>query len=124
LLLFFPFAFSSTCTTELCNIRDNFALYNKINANVFGISTDSHFALKKFREDQKLNFDLLSDYNKDISRAYDSLYENWGYHYKGVTKRSAFVIDKEGVLKHMETVENAGELPNFAAFNKVLETLK
>src|SRR6478735_7379329 len=70
LLLFFPFAFTSTCTTELCNIRDNIKQYETKNATVLGISTDSLFTLKKFKEEQKLNFDLLSRYNKEISETY------------------------------------------------------
>src|SRR5882672_10859688 len=73
-LLFFPLAFTSTCTAELCAIRDNYAMYNGLNATVFGISGDSLFSLKKFKEEQNLNFDLLSDFNKDVSTAYGSIY--------------------------------------------------
>src|SRR6267378_2708714 len=65
LLLFFPFAFTGTCTKELCSVRDDIALYNKVNATVFGISVDSLHTLKKFKEEQKLNFTLLSDFNKE-----------------------------------------------------------
>src|ERR1043165_9807341 len=72
-LLFFPLAFTSTCTKELCHMRDNMSLYNSLNAEVFGISVDSLYALGKFREEQKLNFDLLSDFNREASTAYDCL---------------------------------------------------
>src|ERR1044072_4459267 len=101
-LLFFPLAFTSTCTAELCSIRDNYAMYNQLNAVVFGISGDSLFSLAKFKEEQKLNFDLLSDFNKDVSIAYNSLYELFSYGMKGVSKRSAFVIDKEGIIRYAE----------------------
>src|SRR5580704_857738 len=77
LLLFFPQAFTGTCTKELCSTRDNIALYNDANAQVFGISVDSIFTLAKYKEEQQLNFPLLSDFNKDISIAYDTLYADF-----------------------------------------------
>ena len=120
-LLFFPLAFTSTCTAELCNVRDNYAMYNNLNAVVFGISGDSLFSLGKFKEEQKLNFDLLSDFNKDVSTAYGSIYELFGFGMKGVTKRSAFVIDKDGVIQHKEILENANEEPNY---ENIISTLK
>lgn len=76
-LLFFPLAFTGVCTKELCNIRDSIENFNNATAQVFGISTDSLFTLAKFKEEQQLNFPLLSDYNKDVSAAYDSLYETF-----------------------------------------------
>jgi peroxiredoxin len=123
-LLFFPLAFTSTCTAELCNIRDNYSYYNNLNAVVFGISGDSLFSLGKFREEQKLNFDLLSDFNKDVSTAYGCLYELFGFGMKGVTKRASFVIDKEGILRYSEILENANEMPNFEGIRSTLEKLK
>jgi peroxiredoxin len=123
LLLFFPLAFTSTCTAELCSIRDNYAMYNTLNAKVFGISVDSLFTLGKFKEEQKLNFDLLSDFNKDASTAYDCLYEQFVLGMKGVSKRAAFVVDKNGILKYAEVLESAGSLPDFDAIKKVLESL-
>lgn len=124
LLLFFPLAFTSTCTAELCNVRDNYAMYNTLNATVFGLSTDSLFSLKKFREEQNLNFDLLSDYNKTVSEDYGSLYAQFGFGMKGVSKRSAFIIDKEGKIRYAEVLENASEVPDFAAIKACLEQLK
>jgi peroxiredoxin len=123
LLLFFPLAFTSTCTIELCGVRDNLKEYNKMNAVVFGISGDSLFSLGKFKEEQKLNFDLLSDFNKAVSTAYHCIYEQFGFGMKGVSKRGAFVIDKEGTLQYAEVLENAGELPNFVAINNCLKAL-
>lgn len=120
LLLFFPLAFTGTCTTELCSIRDNISMYNNSNAEVLGISVDSLFTLAKFKDEQHLNFNLLSDFNKDVSAAYGSLYENFGFEMKGVGKRSAFLINKEGVIQYAEVLENATEIPNFAAIEEVL----
>jgi peroxiredoxin len=124
LLLFFPLAFTSTCTAELCSVRDNLTQYNGMNAIVFGISGDSLFSLGKFKSEQSLNFDLLSDFNKEVSTAYGCLYPVFGFGMKGVTKRAAFVIDKNGVLKYAEVLENASDLPNFAAINACLDSLK
>jgi peroxiredoxin len=122
-LLFFPLAFTSVCTAELCGVRDNYSMYNDLNAVVFGISGDSLFSLGKFREEQKLNFDLLSDFNKEVSTAYNSLYAQFGFGMKGVSKRAAFVIDKEGVLQHMEILEDAGKQPDFEAITACLKKL-
>ena len=123
LLLFFPLAFTSTCTAELCSVRDNISFYNNVNAKVFGISVDSLHTLAKYKADQNLNFTLLSDFNKDVSSLYGSLYEMFGYNMKGVSKRSAFVIDKEGIIRYVEILENAGEQPNFKNITLTLESL-
>lgn len=120
LLLFFPLAFTSTCTAELCSVRDNLSLYTNANAEVFGISVDSNATLGKFKEEQKLNFTLLSDFNKEASAAYEVLYENFGW-MKGVSKRSAFVIDIDGIIQYAEVLENAGEVPDFEAINRTLQ---
>lgn len=122
-LLFFPAAFTSTCTAELCSVRDEISLYNNVNAEVIGISVDMPYSLKKYKEEQKLNFTLLSDFNKTISTAYGCLYETFGGWMHGVSKRSAFVIDKEGIIKYAEVLEHAGELPDLATVKKVLENL-
>ena len=123
LLLFFPLAFTSTCTKELCSVRDNIAWYNNADAKVFGISVDALHTLAKYKEDQHLNFTLLSDFNKDVSRLYDSIYEMFGYNMKGVSKRSAFVIDKSGIVRYAEVLDNASEVPNFEAIQQVLNGL-
>jgi peroxiredoxin len=123
LLLFFPLAFTSVCTAELCSVRDNIAGYNNANAKVLGISVDSPFTLGKFKAEQNLNFPLLSDFNKEVSASFGALYETFVLDMKGVSKRSAFVIDKEGIIKYAEVLENAGDVPNFAAIQEVLKTL-
>jgi peroxiredoxin len=123
LLLFFPLAFTSVCTAELCSVRDNFKMYEQLDVQPLGISVDSLFTLGKFREEQNLNFPLLSDFNKEVSRAYGSLYESFGFGMKGVSKRSAFLIDGQGVVQYAEVLENAGEQPNFSAIQGKLREL-
>ncbi len=124
LLLFFPFAFTGTCTKELCSTRDNLTFYQDVNAEVFGISIDSVHSLRRFKEDLNLNFALLSDFNKEVSTAYDTIYETFSLGMKGVSKRSAFVIDKEGIVRYAEVLENASEIPNFEAIQNCLKGLK
>jgi peroxiredoxin len=121
-VLFFPMAFSSVCTTELCTVRDSIERYNTLNAEVVGISVDSFFALKEFKMKQSLNFTLLSDFNKEAGTAFGVLYEDF-FGYKGVTKRSAFVVDADGVIRHAEVLEEAGNLPDFKAIEAVLQGL-
>lgn len=120
LLLFFPLAFTSTCTKELCSVRDNLAMYNDFNAQVYGISVDSLFSLNKFKTEQNLNFPLLSDFNKKASTAYGSIYDHFFNDMDGVSKRSAFVIDKEGIVQYAEVLENASEVPDFNAIKEYL----
>lgn len=122
-LLFFPMAFTGVCTAELCSVRDNYDQYNNLNAQVYGISVDSPFTLGEFRKQQNLNFPLLSDFNKEASTAYESLYETFALGLKGVSKRSAFVIDKDGVIQYAEVLEDAGKQPDFAAIKSTLERL-
>jgi glutaredoxin-dependent peroxiredoxin len=122
-LLFFPFAFTSVCTKELCSVRDNIRDYEKLNAQVFGISVDSHYTLARYKQDQNLNFTLLSDFNKEASTAYGALYERFGLDMRGVSKRSAFVIDKEGIVQYAEVLENASDTPNFSNIQTALASL-
>ncbi|MCA0365950.1 MAG: redoxin domain-containing protein [Bacteroidetes bacterium] len=112
-VLFFPMAFTGVCTTELCSLRDDIASYQNLNAEILAISVDSPFTLGKFKEDQKLPFPLLSDFNKEVSAAYGSQYEEFVLGLKGVAKRSAFVIDEEGKIAYAEVLESAGDIPNF-----------
>jgi peroxiredoxin len=123
LLLFFPQAFTGTCTKELCSTRDNIALYNQANAEVLGISVDSVFTLARYKEDQHLNFPLLSDFNKTTSADYGALYDNFVFDMHGVSKRSAFVVDKQGIIRYAEVLEKATDLPDFEAIRKTLEEL-
>ena len=124
LLLFFPQAFTSVCTKELCGVRDNITRYQWVNASVFGISVDSVFTLAKFKEEQQFNFPLLSDFNKEVAEAYGSLYQDWILNMRGVSKRSAFVIDKDGIVQYAEVLESAGDVPDFEKINAVLDSLR
>ena len=119
-VLFFPLAFTGVCTEELCTMRDALADFNNMDADVLAISVDSPFTLAKFKESENLNFPLLSDFNKEVSRQYGSLYDTFAFGMQGVSKRSAFVVDKEGVIRYAEVLESAGDLPNFAAIKETL----
>ena len=122
-ILFFPLAFTGVCTAELCEMRDNMATYAKLNAEILAISVDSLFTLEKFKAEQNLPFHLLSDFNKDVSAAYGSLYENFVLGMKGVSKRSAFVVDAAGTIQYVEVLESAGDIPNFTAVQAALAGL-
>lgn len=124
LLLFFPLAFTSVCTAELCSVRDNMSRYESLDVQPIGISVDSLFTLARFGEEQGLNFPLLSDFNKTVSRDYGSLYEDWGFEMKGVSKRSAFLVDSNGIIRYAEVLENAGEQPDFPAIQSAIAGLK
>ncbi len=123
LLLFFPLAFTGVCTTELCSVRDNIAFYNDTEAVVLGISVDSLFSLEKFKEEQKLNFPLLSDFNKEACEAYGCKYDDFVLGMKNVAKRSAFVIDAAGKVQYAEVLESAGDLPSFEKIQASISAL-
>lgn len=123
-VLFFPLAFTGVCTAELCSVRDTISNYNNANAKVFGISIDSLFTLNKFKAEQHLNFPLLSDFNREAAKAYSVLYEIFpAFEMQGVSKRAAFVIDKEGVIQYAEICPTPGDLPDFTAIQKILAGL-
>ncbi|MFZ1703710.1 MAG: redoxin domain-containing protein [Saprospiraceae bacterium] len=122
-ILFFPLAFTGVCTTELCSIRDNYHMYQNLDANVVAISVDSFATLAKFKEIENYTFTLLSDFNKEAGEKYGVLYEVFAAGHRGVAKRSAFVVDKKGTIQYAEVLENAGELPNFAAIQETLKSL-
>lgn len=119
-ILFFPLAFTGVCTAELCSIRDNYNIYTSLNAEVVGISIDSLFTLEKFKAEQNYNFDLLSDFNKTASKDYQTIYDTFAFGMLGVSKRSAFVVDKNGILQYAEVLEDAGKQPNFDAIKECL----
>ena len=121
-LLFVPLAFTGVCTTELCSVRDNLNTYAQLNAEVFGVSVDSPFAQKAWKEKEKLNFTLLSDFNRQAVKAYGAQYESL-IGLQGVAKRAAFVIDKQGKVRYAEVMEDARNLPNFDQINATLKSL-
>jgi len=111
-LAFFPAAFSSVCQQEMCTFRDSMSELGAAKAKVFGISTDTFFALKAFQDQQHLNFSLLSDYNKQVIRDYGVFNEDM-IGLKGIAKRAVFVIDKDGVVQYREVLDDARNEPNY-----------
>ena len=111
-LAFFPAAFSSVCQKELCTFRDSMARLGQANAQVYGISVDTFFTLKAFHDQQKLSFPLLSDFNKQAIREYGVFNEDM-IGLKGIAKRAVFVIDKNGVVRHREVLEDARNEPDY-----------
>jgi peroxiredoxin len=122
-VLFFPLAFTGVCTTELCTIRDDISAYQNLDAEVLAISVDSPFVLEEFKKQQNLNFPLLSDFNATTSAEYGALYDDFVLGMKKVSKRSAFVMDKEGTIRNAEVLDSAGDLPNFGAIKEILSGL-
>ena len=120
LLAFFPAAFSSVCTKELCTFRDSFASLGQSHAQVYGISVDTFFALKAFHDAQHLTFPLLSDFNKEVMRDYGVVNENM-IGLKGIAKRAVFVIDGQGFVRYREVLEDARNEPDY---DKALAAVK
>lgn len=104
-------------------MRDSLAEYEGLEAQILAISVDSPYTLAKWKEEQQFNFPLLSDFNKSVSKKYDALYKEFALGMKGVSKRAAFVIDAQGIVRYAEVLENAGELPNFEAIKQILKEL-
>src|SRR5436309_11222539 len=111
-LAFFPAAFSSVCTKELCTFRDSLARLNQANARVYGISVDTFFTLKAFHDQQQLTFPLLSDFNKQVIRDYGVFNEDM-IGLRGIAKRAVFVIDGEGTIRHREVLDDARKEPDY-----------
>lgn len=125
-LLFFPAVGSGVCEKELCSTRDSMKDYEDLNATVLAVSVDGPFAQKLWVDRHKFNFALLSDFNKEVAPAYGAFYDVWlagKWDLKGVAKRSAFVIDKNGVVQYAEVLENAGTEPSYTAVQETLKKL-
>jgi glutaredoxin-dependent peroxiredoxin len=125
-LLFFPLVGTAVCEKELCSTRDGMKDYETLNAQVLAISVDSPFAQKLWADRHGFNFPLLSDFNKDVSQLYGAFYDVFvpgKFDYKGVSKRSAFVIDKKGVIQYAEVLDNPGLEPDYNAIQAVLNKL-
>jgi peroxiredoxin len=121
LLAFFPAAFSSVCTKELCTFRDGLASLNQATAQVYGISVDTFFTLKAFHDSQKLTFPLLSDFNKEVIRSY-GVYNEDMIGLKGIAKRAVFVVDGGGIIRHREVLDDARNEPDYAKAMAALAT--
>ena len=111
-LAFFPAAFSSVCTKELCTFRDSLSRLNEANAQVYGISVDTFFTLKAFHDQQHLTFPLLSDFNKQVIRDYGVFNEDM-IGLKGIAKRAVFVIDSAGTIRHRQVLDDARKEPDY-----------
>jgi len=122
-LLFVPLAFSGVCTAELCDVSQGLSAYEDLGARVLAISVDSPFALKSWADQEGLTLTLLSDFNKEVSAAYGAQYDDF-IGLKGVAKRSAFVIDKEGVIRHASVSDDPTVLPDFEAIQACLQALE
>jgi peroxiredoxin len=122
-LFFFPMAWTGVCTKEMCAIQEDYAAYQSLNAQTIGVSVDSLFALKRFGEDNKINFPMLSDLNKQAINDYDVVHQDFAFGYKNVAKRATFVIDKEGVLRFAEVLPQLGDMPNMDAIKEALKGL-
>lgn len=124
LILFFPLAFTGVCTKELCTVRDDIGNYENVTSAVVGISVDSLFVLEKFKADQNIGFPMLSDFNKTVANDFGVLYDEFpAFEMKGVSKRAAFIVDKNGVIQYSEVCPTPGDLPNFEAITAKLKTL-
>lgn len=126
-LLFFPMAFTGVCTTEMCDVSAGLEAYEQLDAKVFGISGDSPFAQAAWAEKENITLPLLSDYEHQVAKAYGVAYEQFlpeaNLIMGGVAKRSAFVIDKEGVIRHADVQDHPKDLPDFEAVKAVLAAL-
>lgn len=123
LIHFFPLAFTSVCTEQLCNARDNMEVYTKLNCEVIGISIDTLFSLGEFKKQNNYSFNLLSDFNKTTIADYGLTIEEFAFGMKGVSKRAAVVIDKNGVIQYFEITPTPGDQPNYNAIREALEKL-
>jgi len=119
-LLFFPFAFTSVCMAEMCSVRDTMNEFTTLNADVYGISVDSPFTLEVMAQKENITFPLLSDFNKDVTEAYDVLYEDL-LGLRGVSKRSAFVINKEGEISYSWSSDDPKNVPDFTELRAAIE---
>jgi len=128
LLLFFPMAFTCTCTTEMCEVSQGLNAYTDLNATVYGISGDNPFAQEAWAQKKKITVPLLSDYEHEVAKAYDVMYDSFlpqmNLGMAGVAKRSAFIIDKNGVIQYVESNDDARQLPNFEKIKAKLAELK
>ena len=127
-LLFFPMAFTGGCTKEMCEVSEGLNAYAALNADVWGISGDNPFAQAAWAEKEKITVPLLSDYEHKVAQAYGVAYSAFvpakNLPMGGVAKRSAFVVDKAGVIRYAEVKESPGDLPNFEAIKSTLASLK
>jgi peroxiredoxin len=122
-LAFFPAAFSGTCTQEMCTFRDSMSDLNRLSASVIGVSTDTFFALKAWADAQRFTFPLLSDYNKTIIGEYGVVNPDM-IGLKNIAKRAVFVIDRNGIVRHREVLDDARNEPDYEKVRGALARLQ
>ena len=121
-LLFVPLAFTGICTQEFCDVSAGINAYDELGAQVLGISVDTPFSLKAWAEKEGISIPLLSDFNKEVSAAYGAQFADL-LGFKGVAKRSAFVVDGEGTIRYASVSDDPTVLPDFEAINACLKSL-
>lgn len=126
-LLFFPMVFTGVCTEEMCSVTAGLSEYASLGASVYGISGDNPFAQEAWSQKENIQVPLLSDYDHKVAQAYDVAYESFlpqvGLTMGGVPLRSAFVIDKDGIIQYSESNADPKVLPNFEAIKECLQRL-
>jgi len=121
-IVFFPFAFSPTCDREMCTFRDGMSRFNSLQAEVIGVSVDSAYTLKVYAQTYNLEYTLLSDFNKRVSRTFDVLQDPWtDMGYRGVSKRAVFVLDRKGILRYRWVTDVPSEEP---PYDEVVDALR
>lgn len=119
---FFPLAFIGMCTTQLIALRDSFHREDTLTSGVLAISVDSPFTLARFKEENHFPFQLLSDFNKKVSRDYGAFYEEFVFGLEGVSKCAVFVINRTQEIIYAEILESAGELPDYESIVRAAES--
>jgi glutaredoxin-dependent peroxiredoxin len=120
-LAFFPAAFTSVCTKEVCAFRDAIADYQKLDATIYGISVDSPFALAEFKKQQNLSYPLLSDHKHEAIKAYDVVFPDLAGIGFVAAARSVFVVDKHGNVAWSWVGDNPGQEPPYAEVKKAVD---
>ena len=121
-LAFYPGAFTGVCDTEMCSLRDSMNSFNDLNATVLGISVDSPWANAEFAKKYEINFNLLSDYNRNVSKAYDMIFNGLGgLEGYECSNRGVIIIDEQGLIKYRWVAENPGVEPNYS---EIIEKVK
>jgi peroxiredoxin len=127
-LLFVPMAFTGVCTTELCEVSAGLGEYAALDAKVFAISGDNPFAQAAWADKEGIKLPLLSDYEHAVAKAYGVAYDQFlpeaNLIMGGVAKRSAFVIDRQGIVRHADVKEHPKDLPDFVKIKEVLGALR
>ncbi len=122
-IFFFPMAWTGVCTKEMCSVQEDYKMYNSLNAAVIGISVDSHLALKKFKEENKIEYPLLSDFNKTTIHDFGIVQSSFSAVYKDVAKRATVIIDKNGIVKYIQVTPTPGDLPEMEPIKAALKAI-